>query len=123
MAMDYFEGLGASSKEPVFTRVKGRQVSAVIKRQITEESAFGEASVREVTSTRKEWVVTWAQANPYDWDDENSITAAELKKAMEDRETYLATVKQRADEYKASKAQGASAIPSAPAAGAATYNF
>ena len=123
MAMDYFEGLGASSKEPVFTRVKGRQVSAVIKRQITEESAFGEASVREVTSTRKEWVVTWAQANPYDWDDENSITAAELTKAMEDRETYLATVKQRADEYKASKAQGASAIPSAPVAGAATYNF
>ena len=102
-AMSYFEGLGASSKEPVFTRVKGHQVSETVVRKIEEESAFGEPSVREVTSNRKDWVITWAQGEPYDWDDESTITANELKEAIAARETYLATVKQRYLEYKASK--------------------
>ena len=112
-AMNYFESLGASSKEPVFTRVKGHQVSETIVRKIEEESAFGEPSVREVTSNRKDWVITWAQGNPYDWDDESTITAAELTEAMANREIYLADVKKRQDEYNASKNQNA--IPSGDA--------
>lgn len=118
-AMAYFEGLGASDKEPVFTRVKGRQVSETITRTITEESAFGEPSVREVTSSRKDWVVTWAQGDPYVWDDESTITAAELTEAMANREVYLAGVKQRQDEYKASKGQATTAAAPAKAA----FNF
>lgn len=102
-AMNYFEGLNATAKEPVFTRVKGRQVSETITRTITEESAFGEDSVREVKSSRKDFVITWAQREPYVWDDESTITAAELTEVMTARQTYLATVKQRNDEYKASK--------------------
>lgn len=117
-AMAYFEGLGASDKEPVFTRVKGRQVSETITRTITEESAFGEPSVREVTSSRKDWVVTWAQGDPYVWDDESTITAAELTEAMANREVYLAGVKQRQDEYKASKGQATTAAPAK-----AAFNF
>ena len=119
-AISYFEGLGASSKEPVFTRVKGRQVSETITRKITEESAFGEASVREVTSNRKDWVINWAQSDPYVWDDESTITAAELTEAMSNREVYLAGIKQRQDEYKASKGQ-TSAATATPAKGA--FNF
>ena len=119
-AISYFEGLGASNKEPVFTRVKGRQVSETVTRKITEESAFGEASVREVTSNRKDWVITWAQSDPYVWDDESTITAAELTEAMSNREVYLAGIKQRQDEYKASKGQ-ASAATATPAKGA--FNF
>ena len=119
-AISYFEGLGASNKEPVFTRVKGRQVSETITRKITEESAFGEASVREVTSNRKDWVITWAQSDPYVWDDESTITAAELTEAMSNREVYLAGIKQRQDEYKASKGQ-APAATATPAKGA--FNF
>lgn len=118
-AMAYFEGLGASDKEPVFTRVKGRQVSETITRTITEESAFGEPSVREVTSSRKDWVITWAQGDPYAWDDESTITAAELTEAMANREVYLAGVKQRQDEYKASKGQATTAATPAKAA----FNF
>ena len=118
-AMAYFEGLGASDKEPVFTRVKGRQVSETITRTITEESAFGEPSVREVTSSRKDWIVTWAQGDPYVWDDESTITAAELTEAMANREVYLAGVKQRQDEYKASKGQATTAAAPAKAA----FNF
>ena len=102
-AMNYFEGLDASNKNPVFTRVRGRQISETITRQITEEGAFGEPSVREVKNTRKDFVITWAKATPYDWDDDATITVSEFKKAISDRELTLATLKQRNDEYKASR--------------------
>ncbi len=117
-AISYFEGLGITASTPVFTRLQGRQISEVITRTVTEESAFGEPVVKKFSSTRKDFVITWAATEPYEWDDEGSITAAELKKAMGERETYLATMKQRQDEYKASKGQ---VTPAAPAAGG--FNF
>lgn len=107
-AINYFEGLDASAKEPVFTKVWGRQISQVVVRKIVEESAFGDASVREVRNSHKDWVITGASQEPYVWDDESTITAAELTKAMSDRETYLAGIKQRRDEYLASKNGGSS---------------
>lgn len=115
-AMSYFEGLNASPSEPVFTKVWGRQVSETIVREIREESAFGDDSVREVRNTRKDWVVTGAARDPYVWDDESSITADEFKKALADREVYLAELKKRNDEWKASQAN-----PGAPATG--SFNF
>lgn len=119
-AINYFMGLEASSRAPVFTKVKGRQISETVVRLITEESAFGEASVREVKSSRKDYVITWAAKEPYEWDDESTMTAQQLLKAMSDRELYLAGVKQRQDEYKASKNQAPSAF-AAPVAN--DYNF
>ena len=118
-AMNYFEDLGASQKNPVFTKVWGRQVSETIVRTIEEESAFGEPSVREVRNTRRDFVITGAAKEPYVWDDESSMTAQELIDAIAARETYLATIKQRQDEYKASK--GAAPAVAAPAQGA--FNF
>ena len=109
-AIAYFESLEASSKNPTFTKVWGRQVSETIVRTITEESAFGEDSVREVKSSRKDFVITGASKDPYAWDSEETITANELAEAIANRETYLATIKQRQDEYKAS--QNATAAPS-----------
>ena len=120
-AMDYFEGLDASSKNPTFTQVWGRQVSMVSVRQIITESAFGDDEVREVTNTRRDFVITGAAKNPYDWDDEATLTAAEMNEKMAERETYLATVKQRSDEYKASR-NAASAVPTA-APSNESYNF
>ena len=120
-AMDYFEGLDASSKNPTFTQVWGRQVSMVSVRQIVTESAFGDDEVREVTNTRRDFVITGAAKNPYDWDDEATLTAAEMNEKMAERETYLATVKQRNDEYKASR-NTASAVPTA-APSNESYNF
>lgn len=112
----YFEGLGASQSEPVFTRLQGSIISEVVTNTVVEESAFGDAKVKEYSNTRKDYVVTWAAPSPYEWDDEGSITANELKKLMADRETYLATIKARQDEYKASKVQ-----TSAPVSGG--FNF
>ena len=117
-AMDYFEGLEASASNPVFTKLKGRQISETVIRQITEEGAFGN-SVRESKTSNKEFLVTWAAGTPYDWDDESTITAEELRKAMADRQTYLSTVKQRYDEYNATKS--APAAKAAPATGG--FNF
>lgn len=114
--IDYFESLEPSAKNPVFTRIKGIEVSEVVKRTITQEGAFGD-EVREVESNRKDWVITWAQPEPYEWDSEETITAAELTKAMQDRQTYLAEVKKRYDEYKESQGN---AIAAAPAKNTAT---
>lgn len=115
-AMNYFEDLNASPSEPVFTKIWGRQISETIVREIREESAFGDDSVREVRSNRKDWVITGAAREQYVWDDESSITVDEFKKALAERETYLATIKQRQDEWKASQASA-----SAPKAG--DFNF
>ena len=120
IAISYFTGLDASSKNPTFTKVKGRQISEVTVRKIVEEGAFGEPSVREVSNTRKDYVITWAAREPYAWDDESTMTAQQLLKAMSDREIKLAEIKKRQDDWKAQKNQAPSAF-SAPATG--IYNF
>ena len=117
--MNYFESLGVSQSNPVFTRVKGNQISETIVTKKVEESAFGEPSVREVRNTRKDFVITWANPTPYEWDDASTMTVAELNQAISDREVYLATMKQRQDEYKASKNNAT--VAAAPAKGA--FNF
>ena len=111
--MDYFEGLEASPKSPVFTKVWGRQVSQTVTNAKVEESGWGEANVQTSTSTRRDWVITGSNTEPYAWDDEETITAKELTEAMANREVYLAGIKQRQDEYKASKAAPAATANSA----------
>ena len=112
--MNYFLGLEASGKEPVFTCVWGRQISETVIKTLTTASAFGDDEIREVKNTRKDFVITGALKEPYDWDDESTLTAKEVSEAIANRETYLATIKQRQDEYKASKANSlASTIESA----------
>ena len=124
-AIAYFEGCSASPSEPVFTRVKGKQVSETVVRQIVEESAFGEASVREVTNSRKDWVITWAQPDVYAWDDESTITAEELQNALAERQLTIAALKQRNEEYKASRggATVAAAAPAKTSTTRASFNF
>ena len=118
-AIDYFEGLGASNSNPIFTRIKGRQISESIVRRVEEESAFGEPSIKEYKSTKKDFVITWAMPEPYIWDDDSTITARELTEALAAREITLAEIKKRNDEYKAS--QGKTPANTAPAPG--VFNF
>lgn len=117
-AMNYFLSLEATNSNPTFTCVWGKQVSETIKRKIVTESAFGDDEVREVTNSRKDFVITGAAKEPYMWDDESTLAAQEVAEAVAARETYLATVKQRQDEYKASK----NAAPAA-AKTAGGFNF
>jgi len=101
--MDYFESLDASPANPVYTQVWGNIVSLAVKKNIEEQSAFGTASVRTVTRTLREWQITGARPVEYDFGEEDTITAEELKKAIQDREVYLAGIKKRHDDYIASK--------------------
>jgi len=111
-AIAYFEGLEASQKEPVFTQVWGQQISRTVVKKYEQESAFGESYVQETTTTEKDFVITGAKPEPYEWDDESTITAAELKEAMSERETYLATLKTRYDDYKKNNQSNNVASPS-----------
>ena len=115
-AMNYFEGLEASQKNPVFTKVKGIQKSQTVVRRIEEESAFGEPSVREVKNSYRDFIITWAQSDVYEWDTEETILASELAEMIQAREIHKAEIKKRQDEYPASRNNVA-----APAKGG--YNF
>lgn len=111
-AIDYFLSLGASNKNPIFTKVKGQIISEQITRYIHEESAFGEDSVREVQSSNKDYVITWAASEPYEFGLEETMTFEDLKAAAQTRENTLATLKQRRDEYLASRGSAIGNTPS-----------
>ena len=102
-ALDYFENLGASSSNPVFTRVQGVQVSRTIVRKIEEENAFGEAIVKESRSSQRDLVINWAQPEIYEWDSEDTLLASEFAEMISNREVHLAEIKRRQDEYQASR--------------------
>lgn len=97
-AMDYFEGLAPTSKTPVFTKVKGEQISKTVVRKIEEQGAWGEPSVRETRTSQRDFIVTWALPVPYEWDSEDTIAASELSEFMSTRELYLADLKKRNEE-------------------------
>lgn len=100
----YFESLGVSPKEPFFTQVWGKQISETITRtQSIESAAWGESYVDDRKTSRKDYVITGLQTEGYVWDDESTITVAEFQKLSADRQLYLASVKQRQDDYQKSK--------------------
>lgn len=123
--MTYFEDLNATSQDPVFIKVWGKieHRSTIVRKE--EESAFGEASVSTYERKVKEWIITGVAKEAYDFGDEGVLTVDEVVKATQDREVYLADVKKKADDYKASKA-ATPAKPAAsvtPAANKPTFNF
>jgi hypothetical protein len=122
-AMNYFEDLGATSKEPVFTKIKGRQVSETVVKTIVEKSAFGDDSVKEVKNSRRDFVITWAAEDPYVWDDESTITVAELNEAISKREVDLAAMKTRQDEYRASRGNAAAPANKIATPSTGAFNF
>lgn len=112
-AISYYEGLTVNGNEPLFTRIKGYQVNETIVRKIEEEGAWG-TSVRTVSSSRRDWIVSWMASAPYDWDSDETLTVNEVNEAIKAREIMLATLKSRNAEYRASK--GATATPVVAAA-------
>lgn len=105
--MNYFDNADISSNNPLVTKIWGDIVSNIIKKEITTESAFGTPQVDITTRTIRAWDVTGTSVEPMEWDDESTITKAELKKALADREVMLAEEKKRHEEYLASRAGAA----------------
>lgn len=119
--MDHFEALEASEKNPVFLKVNGHQVCKTVTTvQKSESSGWGESFAQEVTSRQREWVITGAN-EPYEWDLEETITAQEYKEALQAREVVKAEIKQRQDEYNATRNQ--TQAPAVATGGASGFNF
>lgn len=121
--MDYFESLGASSKTPVFTKLRGIEVCKTIVKVVEENSAFGDSYKKELRSSQREFVVTWTSQETYEWDSEDTLTATELSEAMAQREVDLAEIKKRQDEYQASKGNAMAGGATAAAPKNAEYDF
>ena len=106
MGMNYFENLDVTPSNPVFTKVWGRINCMTIKTERTEESAFGEAAVQTYERKSREYVITGTAKVPYDFGDEEVLTAADVNKMTQDRQVMLAEVEKRYNERQASKAAG-----------------
>lgn len=113
--MELFEGQAPSSAEPFCTEVRGKVVSTTVLVKTEDESAFGPDLTKETPRSRKEYVIEsiFKQVS-YPWDDASFITAEELKKAIAEREIYLATVKERQEEYEARRNNATKTIESKP---------
>jgi hypothetical protein len=126
--MEYFEGLGATQGNPVFTKVWGRIYCGSNKQEVKEETAFGEEAVRTYERKIRQWVITGTSKVPYDFEDETVLTSAEVTKAAQDRELMLADTKKRSDDYRAQKeatgaATSSSQSTSPVSVATGTFNF
>lgn len=103
--IQYFESLDISSNEPLYTKVWGFVNHETIVSLVEgEESAFGPtATVRPVERRTRSWDVTGAAREPYEYGDPKVMTKEEVDRLQQDRQVHLAEVKQRNDEYQASK--------------------
>lgn len=108
--ISYFEGLEASEREPIFTRVEGNIVSKTISKAIETDGAFGK-TVRKVERNIREWVIDWASPNPYSFGDDDVMTVEDLQKARQDREIHLAETKQSYESRMTNRGNAMAAAP------------
>lgn len=98
--MGYFSSLEVNSSNPMFAEVRGYQINETIVRRIEESTPWGTTKVREVPSSRRDWVVDYISTTPYDFGDESILTADEVNEAIKTREVMLANLKSRNEEYR-----------------------
>ena len=108
--IEYFEKCDISNENPLLTKVWGHIISTV--QEIKEEiqSAFGTSSVNVTTRTLRAWEIEGCAVEPYEWNDESTITIAEFKQLLEAREQVKAEAKKRAED-KNNSAIGKSGFP------------
>lgn len=116
----FFLKLGVTEGKPYFTKLSGHQASRTAQIKIEEESAFGDPIVRFRSVSRKAYVIDSCLKQPYLWDDAETITAAEFKSKLADRDVELAALKQNTDEYRKNKGAGTTA---AATSANALYDF
>lgn len=95
----YFESLDVQASRPLFTQVWGEQHGLVEKIPYTVESAWGAPITEYRESKVRKWEISGASRIPYEFDSENTITAADVQKMMQDREIKLAAEKKRTEDY------------------------
>ena len=95
-AIEYFEGLGVSSANPIYTQVWGSIKNTTIRVEKEVENAWGEPMVEYSERTRREWVIEGSKPQLYDFTDEDR---ADLQKKVADRNIHLEEVKSAAIAY------------------------
>lgn len=112
--IEYFQKCNISNADPLLTKVWGNIISTTQEIRTETESAFGGAQVNVTTRTLRAWDVVGCAVEPYEWDDESTLTIDEFKKLLEQREETKAAAKERAEKYQASRNGGNrnSAFPS-----------
>ena len=91
-----------------FTKVWGNMVTQSTTNTRVEESAFGEDKVAEYTQTRKKFVVTGTNKEPYAFGDEDVLSVKTVQEAIAARNTYLAELKTKTESRK--KNEGTASI-------------
>lgn len=126
----YFQKCDISNENPLYTKVWGNITSTTVKTTTEKESAFGGAQVDVTTRSLRAWDVTGCAVEPYEWDDESTMTIAEFKQLLDAREEQKAAAKARAEAYQNSKsgstgfpAAGSEAPTNASPTAAANYKF
>lgn len=110
--IQYFEKCDISNENPLLTKVWGNIISTTQEIKTEVESAFGGPTVNVTTRTLRAWEVAGCAAEPYEWDDDSTITVAEFKNLINEREEVKAEAKRRAEERNNSAA-GKSGFPAA----------
>lgn len=107
----YFEKCDISNKNPLLTKVWGNIISTTQEIKTEVESAFGGSQVNVTTRTLRAWEIAGCAAEPYEWNDESTLTIDDFKQLLADREEVKAEAKRRAEERNNSAA--GAAFPSA----------
>lgn len=107
-AIEYFEGLGVSGANPIYTQVWGSIKNTTIKVEKEVENAWGEPMIEYSERTRREWVIEGSKPQLYDLTDEDKV---ELQKKVADRNIHLEEVKSAAIAYANSQKNAIQSTP------------
>lgn len=99
----YFQDADISNSNPMLTNLWGKIISTTIETKQEVESAWGAPSVNISTRTVRSWDLVGCAVNPMEVWDEMTITQDEFKAKMQTRQEHLADVKQRYEDYQASR--------------------
>lgn len=91
----YFENLDISMNNPHYVYVWGKIVSTTQKVEHQVETAWGAPQVEYTTRTLRMWEMEGCAPEPYEFNDESTMTLAEFKQGLENREQQKAEAKAR----------------------------
>lgn len=97
--IDAFMNFEPSNTNPILIKVWGIINFKTDVAERVEETLFGEQNVVSYTRESKEWLVTGANPEQYEFGDEAVLTIEEVQKASQARELHLAEVQKRHDDY------------------------
>lgn len=91
----YFESLDISMSNPYYVYVWGKIVSSTQRVEHQVETAWGAPQVEYTTRTLRMWEMEGCAPEPYEFNDESTMTLAEMKQGLENREQQKAEAKAR----------------------------